>query len=39
MIIPNEPVILFLKASIEDHLGKFSDAIESYKCFVKMLVK
>lgn len=33
-IIPNDPFILFLKASIEDHMGHYEDARQSYMKFV-----
>lgn len=35
MIVPDDPLILFIKASIEDNLGKVPDAIESYTSFLK----
>lgn len=35
MIVPDDPLILFIKANIEDNLGKVSDAIESYTRFLK----
>jgi hypothetical protein len=35
LIVPNDAMLLFVKASIEDNIGMAADAVKSYTSFIK----